>query len=162
MYKKFKKPIFIALAAVFALPLCGHAQNAVKVIPEKGEPTVFLLKVHPKMTLGESSINITTDENKTGISFDANTYHSFEFATVDSNGIGSLTTDEASVTMSDEAILLNNFKPGTQVIINNLNGMTVKKFIVGSTGDAEISMADMPRGIYIFNSNQVKFKFNKK
>ena len=162
MFKNYAKQIFIALAAVFALPLCGNAQNAVKVTPENGEPTVFLLKEHPKMTLGESSLNITTDEDKAGISFDANKYHSLEFATVEPNSVGSLITGEASVSMTDEAILLNNFKPGDKVVITNLNGMIVKKFIIGFTGDAEISTTDMPNGIYIFNSNQVKFKFNKK
>lgn len=162
MFKKFQKQIFIALAAIFALPLCGHAQNAVKVTPEQGEPTVFLLGLHPKLTLGNSSLNITTDEDATGISFDAAKYHAIEFTSVNPTAVDRLESGEASVRMSGDAIFLNNFEPGAEVSIVNINGMTVRRLSVGSSGDAVVSLSDLPQGIYIFNSHQVKFKFNKK
>ena len=162
MFKKFQKQIFIAFAAIFALPLCGHAQNAVKVTPEQGEPTVFLLGLHPKLTMAESSLTITTDEELNGILFDADKYHSIEFTTSVPSGVNGLESGEASVKMSGNSIYLNNFEPGAEVTVANINGVIVKSLTVGAGGDAVVSLSDLPQGIYIFNSKQTKFKFNKK
>lgn len=163
MIKKIFKPAFLAMAVAFALPVSSYAAvNAVKIIDLDKKETVFLLEGHPTVSFSDDYLTITTDVDPTGVTFEAEQPYDFRFHEVQTTGVGSLVSGEASVNMSGDVISVANFEPNSPITISALNGMVAKKAVTDAAGFAEISLGDLAKGFYIFNSQQVNFKFLKK
>ena len=163
MFKNYQNPAFLALAMALALPLSINAEvNAVKVIDQDRKETVFMLEGHPTVSFNDDNLTITTDQDSQGVEFEAEQPYDFEFFEVKVSGVGSLESGKASVNIKGDLIEVANFEPNSPVTISALNGMVAKRAVTDANGSAVISLGDLAPGFYIFNSQQVNYKFHKK
>lgn len=153
------KHIFLVVAALFSLPLCGFSQNAVKVTPASGESTVFMLGDHPILTFGDAELTFSSDNES--VTLDATQIHTFEFTTLSTTGLNDVNMSFGIVSLNGDVLSLSGFAPGSIVSVYNVNGTLVRDVTTGSDGGVDISLSGLPQGVYVLNSSQIQFKFRK-
>lgn len=154
--KRLKTFAFMMLVGGLSL----QAQNAVKMTTSDGEEMLFVLSVHPMVTLSEEGFVIQTDDEK--IVIETNGSLVFQFVQDDNNSVGSFYLPIPTFKINSISIEAYNLTPGSTIEIFDLAGRKIKSKRIDSQGTLCLPISDLGSGCYIVNSADKKFKFYKK
>ena len=157
MVKKIS--VLFTLLACCMLPM--KAFNAVKMThPDK--ESIFLLSSNPKVSMADKTVVITSDAGDK-IELDQNGKTAkFEFIDTSSTSIEEVGIDAAIFNINQSSIEGRNLTVGSTVEIYDISGKKISTNRVDETGFVNISLSELPKGVYLFNSIDKNFKFYKK
>ena len=146
-------------AALLAVPVSG--QDIVRIHQKDGQYVDFALKDRPVIYYEDYDLVLITD--KTELSFPLATLAKFTFTDVETK-IEAVEDDQQdpAFTLDDYAINITGAKAEVPVRVISSDGKPVVSFKTDAQGNAAFSMADLPAGMYIINSENLTFKVLKK
>lgn len=160
MPKKHSKFLWLIVATLFGSMTDALAFDAVKVTEPDGNETLFLLESHPRVSMENETLLVTTDDAVA--SFMLEGAIRFEFADYGTTEVAKLSVETPVFKLSKEMLEATHIKPFSTVSVYNLDGLPMKSAQTDQSGYVAIQISDLPNGIYIVNSNSKIFKFYKK
>ena len=138
----------------------ANAQNAVKMIQAGNQETIFMLSAQPQVSIDGSSLVIETNNEKVTCNVAGGV--NFEFVDSDSTAVEEIAAESSLFKISPEVVEGYNLAPDSQVMIFDIAGKCLKSVYTDPKGFVSINVADLPSGVYVFNSKDKNFKFYKK
>lgn len=124
-----------------------------------GGRMIIALGDSPQLRLGGDSVTISSSKASATLSVEEIARISLQDATA---GISSTSTSAPSVKSNGGTIAVEHFPAGTSIIVYGTAGETLAKARTDTQGNARISAASLPKGIYIVKAGNVTLKFEKK
>lgn len=80
-----------------------------------------------------------------------------------STGLSEINAGDYRITVKDNQVMLQGFKAGAMATIADMQGRNVASTRISDSGEATMSMAELPAGVYIVSTTDGKtFKLYKK
>ncbi len=121
----------------------------------------MLIHIEGDMTTKFDDGNLLMQCNKGDIAVPVSKLKSFSFSTLPGSdkewmGIESIFSETITVTLDGSTLSLRNLNPGTRVAVTDMAGQTVKTLT--ASGDVDIPVNDLHKGIYVVTVNNKSIK----
>lgn len=159
-----KKLLIAFVALMMMAPMALFSQNDVMTVHLKtGQVVDFLFKYEPVVTFTETEVVLTTS-NGIRLTYGLDKLTKFTFGKKNITEVEEIEDDVRNVTFSiDEyTININGAKAEQAVQVIAMDGKVQGTYKTDSEGSLSFSIADLPDGTYIINSEEITFKILKK
>lgn len=149
----------ILLAAVAATPL--FSQNTLTIHQKDGQQFSFGFEDKPVITYTDTDLVLKT--TKTEVQYPLASVTKFTFTDVE-DAVISIKQDSnaAQLELDGYVVSITGAKAGINVLVIGPDGKTLDTYKTGSDGNVTFSIADLPQGLYIINSENLTCKILKK
>lgn len=153
------------LATLLALPIL-HGQawaddaTTLRVTDAKGQFTDFLFTEEPVVTFSDDKLVVASDA--TTIEYPLSEAVTFTIQGTATGITTATTVSNATFRLTADWVEAGGLQPGEDMALYSLNGERLSKTSSDHQGRAQLSMATLPKGIYIIKTNHKAFKFIKK
>ena len=154
-----KRLLSLLGAVLLALPM--FSQNTLTIHQKDGQQFSFGFDDKPVITYTETDLVLKTIN--TEVQFPLASLAKFTF-TDDENAVISIKDDgkSAQLQLDDYVVSIIGAKAGINVTVIGSDGKTVGNYKTDSEGSVTFSIADLPQGLYIINSENLTCKILKK
>lgn len=149
----------LLLAAVAAAPL--FSQNTLTIHQKDGQQFNFGFDDKPVITYTDTDLVLKT--SKTEVQYPLATLSKFTLTDVE-DAVISIKQDgnKAQLELDSYTVSITGAKAGVTVSVIGPDGKTVGTYKTDSDGSVTFSIADLPQGLYIINSENLTCKIQKK
>lgn len=140
-----------------------QADTGKSLVIEKnnGAKTTFLLSESPELTFANRSLKVTVNGKNTIFLIDDVSQYYFEITAP--NTITPLQTSDLRICYSSsQTLIIDGVNMPAAVSIHAIDGKAYPANVRVANGRAEISISQLPTGIYIISINNQQLKFYKK
>ena len=161
-----------AEAYIFTPPTAGKGDDTpgpqtlgqtLVVLTKNGAKTEFVLKDRPLVKFEGKSLRVTSD--RADVTFALADVVNFTYVNNDPSGINELLADDDSQTelsYQDGTLVLSQLRQGAVVGIYTTDGKLVRQLKAHRQGTYRISLAALPKGIYIVKADTINYKIMKR
>ena len=160
MIKGIGRQVCLFVMSCICCWIPASAQNAVKMIQNGNQETIFMLSSTPKVTIEGEYLAVETDLDK--ITCDLKGGVRFEFIESDNTALEEIEAQLPVFKVNKEFIVAYNLTPLSPVNVYDVAGKSLISVKTDESGYLNISTTDLPAGVYVFNSKDKNFKFYKK
>ena len=140
--------------------MADEPKSRLVVWAKDGTKTYFFLSENPKTTFKGNNLVITSESMSLSYSLDQVLRYTYELVPT---GIESISQEKTvRISQRDDALTLENLKPGTTVSLYTVDGKLVMADAAGDSRSVTISLSDRPSGVYIVKANDVTYKMMKR
>ncbi len=132
----------------YAVPsvMADELKDGLIVHLHNGKTVKYILEQTPVVTFVEDKLHIEStavkDDHK------LSDVDKFTFDKV-STSLEDLTAGDYLISVTDNRVLLQGFTPGSSVTLTDVQGRTVTRATVSTTGEATVDMAELVAGVYV-------------
>ena len=133
------------------------------VLTKNGTKTEFVLKDKPMVKFEGKNLRVTSI--RADVTFALSDVLRFTYVNNDPSGINDLTIDddnETELSYRDGSLVLSQLKKGAFVGIYTTDGKLVRQIKAQHQGTYRISLAALPKGIYIVKADTINYKIMKR
>lgn len=151
-----KKLILLFMTLMFGLIVHSKEYYGITITMRDGSSTTVRLSGEPVIKFNEEKIVINTNETKA--EFDRVNISRLNYSDV--NSVEELldSSDNLNISQKGEMLIFEGVPSNSKVLIHNLNGVRIKN--TTASDYCEISLSDLPNGIYIVSVNGVSTKIS--
>ncbi len=154
----FKRKIAVSLM-FFSMLASVNAENLI-IEESSGNTTSYDLGSKPVITYSGDFLVVKTD--LANAEFALAQVAKYYFRAEPTKNIEPLSETNAYISVTEENFTMKNCQPGSPVNIFTIDGKGVGNYQVASDGSLEISLSNLPQGIYIIKTNSANIKFIRK
>lgn len=156
-----KRKVFTVLLLLSSLmAMADEPKSRLVVWAKDGTKTYFDLAENPKTTFNDNDLVITSESMSISYPLDQVLRYTYELSTT---GIENISQEKAvRISQHNDALTLENLKPGTTVSLYTVDGKQVSAQATGSNRSVTISLSGRPAGVYIVKANDVTYKMMKR
>ena len=154
-----KRLLLCFLVALLVCPV--FSQNTLTIHQKDGQQFSFGLEDKPVITYTETDLVLKT--TKTELQYPLASLAKFTFADVD-DAVISIKDDGnlAQLQLDNYVVCITGAKAGISVTVIESDGKTVDTYKTDDDGSITFSIADLPQGLYIINTENLTCKILKK
>ena len=154
-----KRLLLCFLVALLVCPV--FSQNTLTIHQKDGQQFSFGLVDKPVITYTETDLVLKT--TKTELQYPLASLAKFTFADVD-DAVISIKDDGnlAQLQLDNYVVCITGAKAGISVTVIESDGKTVDTYKTDDDGSITFSIADLPQGLYIINTENLTCKILKK
>lgn len=142
------------------IAMADEPKSRLVVWAKDGTKTYFDLAENPKTTFKDNDLVITCESMTISYPLDQVLRYTYELSTT---GIENISQEKTiRIRQHDDALTLENLKPGTVVSLYTVDGKQVSAQTTGSNRLVTISLSGHPAGVYIVKANDVTYKMMKR
>lgn len=153
-----KKTLSVILLMLCLLTAKAEEYETLSVHLKNGTSTQFLLNEEPKVTFGETTVNV--ESSTLTMEFDKTKVLKFTYGTGAS--VEGIKTDGTPFIQQGDKLLFKNLIDGCKVTIYNINGAMVQSPVTATDNQFEISIYDLSAGVYIVKADTQSYKIIKR
>ena len=133
------------------------------VLTKNGAKTQFVLKDKPKVKIEGKNLRITS--TRADVTFALSDVVNFTYVNTDPTGIDDLdkeASNPAEVSYKDGTLVLSQLKQGASVAVYTADGKIVRELKAQHQGSFRLSLASLPKGVYIVKADTITYKIMKR
>ena len=147
------------LAAFAAVPL--FSQNTLTIHQKDGQQFNYGFSDKPVITYTESDLVLTT--SKTVVEFPLSALSKFTFSDIEDAVIAVKdNSSKPSLSLDEYTVCISGAEPDQSVTLLSIDGKVLSIYKTGADGSITFSIAELPTGTYIINSESLTCKILKK
>lgn len=158
------RKFLIAFWALFLLaPTIVFSQNVLRVHLKNGTPLDLAFSLQPVVTFDDTNVKVTVSDGKEFI-FPLEYLSKFSFVLVDLTEVEEIQEEinKVSFFFDEYTVNISGAKAEMPVRLISSDGRLINSYKTDKEGSVSFSIADLPNGIYIINSEDITFKILKK
>lgn len=149
---KFK---LLFLFITFSLALQAEEESLI-IKQKSGGETVITLSSNPVITFDGETMVLTNDYTCMYIPLDDIDTYETTSQTTEINNVS------ANTKYTKGHVVFSNIPAGTVAHIHTIDGRLIGKHCADATGNIDINISELPKGIYITSTPAIKFKVTNK
>ena len=151
----------LSLLGTILLAVPVFSQNTITINQKDGQQFSFGFADKPVITYTENDLVLKT--TKTEVQYPLSSLSKITFTETET-GVDAILDDIQSpvLTLDDYVINITGAKAGVSVSVIGSDGKAIGTYKTDQDGGVTFSIADLPQGIYIINSENLTFKVLKK
>lgn len=153
-----QKKLFLSLLLLIGSMASVSAQTALVVMQKSGGSMYYSFDDNPKAMFSGENLIISTSKNV--VEYPIANLFSFSFDDM-ANGVLDIKSDGASVKLTDNMIVVTGLAKNEMVSVVDTKGVKVA-FAKAENGAANISLGNLPNGVYMVKSKKVSYKIVRK
>lgn len=122
--------------------------------------TTYMLADKTQVLFAGSNLRVVSA--KVDVTYNLSDILRFTYQTRSITGISELHTEQATIDYKDEQLVISGIQAGAMINIYSLDGKLVKQHTANHTGTYRLSLASLPKGIYIVKADNVTYKIMKR
>ena len=133
------------------------------VLTKNGAKTQFVLKDKPKVKIEGKNLRITS--TRADVTFALSDVVNFTYVNTDPTGIDDLDKEASNpteVSYKDGTLVLSQLKQGASVAVYTADGKIVRELKAQRQGTFRLSLASLPKGVYIVKADTITYKIMKR
>lgn len=151
----------VLLICIISLPICVFSQNTLTVHQKDGQQFSFGFEGKPVVTFTDTELVVKSKEIE--LRYELAKFSKFTFDEKDpiENAVA-ITPSKASITLDEYTVCISGAKADINVRLIALDGSNIEQYKTNTDGSVTFSIAELPEGTYIIESESLTCKILKK
>lgn len=150
---------FVATMALLALLSSANAESLI-IEETSGTTTAYDLGSAPVITY--SGNNLVLKSSIANAEFELEKVAKYYFKPGDPTGNTNVTKPLAYVAVTEESLIMKDCQPGEPVALFSIDGKLLGNYTIAPNGSLEISLSELPQGIFIVKTNSANINLIRK